>query len=69
MIVKEYKWDMIYFQIVNLMVPLVLPWTFVMIEAGVRDYKSKLSSACYLVIFFMSLVFPIYYLFDMLQER
>lgn len=40
-----------------------------MLEAGVRNVKTKFSMTCHILIFFMSLVFPIYYLFEMLQDR
>ena len=40
-----------------------------MLEAGVRNVQTKFSATCNIIIFFMTLVFPIYYLFEMLQER
>ena len=45
------------------MIPVTLPWTFVMMEMGVRNVKSKLSVACNILLFFIALVFPIYYFF------
>jgi len=60
---------MIYFQIVNNMVPLVLPWSFIIATSNTKDYKAKQSGIVYLFIFFMALFFPIYYIFDLLQER
>ena len=57
------KCDLIYGQITNVLMPLTLPWTFVLLEAGVRDFKTKLNCAAYLVLFFVALVFPIYFFF------
>ena len=62
-LVGSQKWEMVYGQVINVMAPLTLPWTFVMLEAGVRNLKTKLSVACNILIFFMVLVFPIYYFF------
>ena len=60
---------MIYGHIINIMAPLVLPWTFVMLEAGVRNFQTKLSCVCNILIFFMALVFPVYYFFELLAEK
>ena len=38
-------------------------------EIGVKNYRTKLNTACYLVLYFVGLFFPIYYFFDLLQER
>ena len=51
------------------MIPIVLPWTFVMMEAGVRNFKTKLSVASNILLFFIVLVFPIYYFFELLTNR
>jgi hypothetical protein len=51
------------------MAPLVLPWTFVMLDCGVRDFKNKLNAVGNFLFFFMGLVFPIYYLFELLQDK
>lgn len=51
------------------MIPIVLPWTFVMMEAGVRNFKTKLSVASNILLFFIVLVFPIYYFFELLANR
>ena len=57
------KWEMIYGQIINVMSPLIIPWAFVMLESGVRDFRTKLASAGNIIIFFIGIVFPIYYFF------
>lgn len=51
------------------MTPFMLPWTFFMLDSGVRNFRSKINTAGYMVIFFIGFVFPIYYFFDLLQER
>jgi hypothetical protein len=61
----NYK-DLISFQIINIIAPVALPWTFCMLSMGVRNFRSKASAACYLVIYFVALVFPIYYFFELL---
>lgn len=55
--------------VVNLIVPMTLPWSFIIMQTGFRDFKTKLNSACYLILFFLGLFFPIYYLFELLQAR
>jgi hypothetical protein len=64
----NYK-ELISFQIINIIAPVALPWTFCMLSMGVRNFRSKANAACYLVIYFLALVFPIYYFFELLQER
>ena len=54
---------MIYGQIVNIMAPLILPWTFVMFELGVRNFRTKINAVGNILFFFMGVVFPIYYFF------
>ena len=68
-LVRREKWEIIYGQLINMMGPLILPWTFVMVDMGVRDFKNKLNVVGNFVIFFFGLVFPIYYFFELLQER
>ena len=62
-ILRKEKWEMIYGQIINVMSPLIIPWAFVMLESGVRDFKTKFASAGNIIIFFIGIVFPIYYFF------
>ena len=59
---------MIYGQITNLIIPLTLPWPFIMIKGGVIDFKSKLNWVIFSVFFFMSLFVPIYYLFELVAN-
>ena len=60
---------MIFGQVINFMMPLILPWTFLMLEGGIRNFSSKINVASYLVLYFIGLVFPIYYFFELLEER
>lgn len=60
---------MIFGHIINVIIPLTLPWTFMMLQNGVRDFGTKLNAACYLVLYFTGIFFPIYYFFELLQER
>ena len=68
-LMSKNKWEMIHGHIINLMMPFVLPWTFVMLESGVRNFKTKISGACSIFSFFIGVVFPIYYFFELLEER
>lgn len=52
-----------------MIIPLTLPWTFMMIKNGVRDFGTKLNAACYLVLYFTGIFFPIYYFFELLQQK
>lgn len=60
---------MIFGNIINIILPLTLPWTFFLLESGVRNFGTKMNSACYIILYFVGLVFPIYYFFDLLQDR
>jgi len=60
---------MIYFQLTNLISPIVLPWTFIMLNMGVNNINSKIGTSLYLVLHFTTLVIPIYQFFDLLKER
>ena len=62
-LVRKEKWEMIYGQLINVMGPLIIPWTFMMIDLGVRDFKNKINIVGNFIIFFFGLVFPIYYFF------
>ena len=50
-------------QVINFTLPLTLPWTFLMLEVGMKDFKSKINAMCYILIFFWGLFLPIYYFF------
>jgi hypothetical protein len=67
--INREKWQMIFGQIINIMIPLTLPWTFVMMDTGLRNFKTKINAICYILLFFVGLFFPIYYFFHLLQER
>ena len=60
---------MIYFQLTNLISPIVLPWSFIMLNMGVSNINSKIGTSLYLVLHFTTLVIPIYQFFDLLKER
>ena len=62
-LISKNKWEMIHGHIINLMIPFTLPWTYVMLESGVRNFKTKISGACSIFSFFIGVVFPIYYFF------
>ena len=34
-----------------------------------KDFSSKMNAACYLIIYFMGLFYPIYYFFELLAEE
>ena len=53
-------------QVINIVMPLTLPWTFMMLENGIKNVRTKLNAACYLLIYYLGLLFPIYYFFEML---
>jgi hypothetical protein len=68
-LVSREKWNMIFGQVINVLMPLTLPWTFLMLRNGLRSFGSKVNAASYLLLYFLGLVFPIYYFFELLQER
>ena len=61
--IKIEKKNMIFGQVINLLIPFTLPWTFVMLNNGVRNFGTKLDAALYFFLFFVALFFPIYYFF------
>ena len=64
---KKEKQMMIIGHVVNLILPFTLPWTFVMINVGFKNFNTKLNAACYILLFFLCLFFPIYFFFELLQ--
>ena len=50
-VIGQAKWEMIYGQIINIISPLVLPWSFIILESGVREFKTKISSVCNILIY------------------
>jgi len=60
---------MIFGQIINVIMPLTLPWTFFMLNSGVRNFNTKMNSVLYFAIYFFGLLFPVYYFFELLLER
>ena len=63
---RSEKWFMISGHVVNVLLPLTLPWTFVMLESGVKNFNTKLNAVCYLILYFLCLFFPIFYFFELL---
>jgi hypothetical protein len=57
---------MIYGQIINLMAPIVLPWIFILAQAGVRDNWTGLSTLAYSFVFFLTFALPMNYFFCLL---
>ena len=55
--------------VVNVLLPFTLPWTFIMLSSGVKNFNTKINAVCYLILYFLGLFFPIYYFFELLQER
>ena len=68
-VVSNNKREMIHGQVINLLAPLVLPWTFVMLETGVRNVRNKLATMVAILVFFMGVIFPFVYFFELLQEK
>ena len=60
---------MIYGHVINVMMPILLPWTFMMLEGGIRNFNTKINLVTYIVLFFFGFIFPFYYLFELLGER
>ena len=68
-LVLKFRWSMVCFQITNIFGPLLLPWTFLLMNAGVNNFGTKMNMIAYLIIFFMGIIFPVVYFFDLLAER
>lgn len=68
-LVNRETWNMISGQIINVLLPLTLPWIFILLRGGIRNYGTKLNSGCFALIHFFVFVFPLLYLLSLLQER
>ena len=66
---KREKWTMSSGHFINIIMPLTLLWSFIVLQAGVRNFNTKLNAVCYIFLFFLGLFFPIYYFFELLQQR
>ena len=40
-----------------------------MLDAGVKNFRTKLNSALFIYLFFLGIFYPIVYLFELLAER
>lgn len=63
------KWDMGYGQIINLIIPATLPWSFILLQSGAQRFPTKCNFVLYYFALFISLLFPIYYLFSLLEGQ
>jgi hypothetical protein len=63
------KWDLIYGQVTGLLIPLALPWTFMVIDSGISNFQSKFNLVAYILLLYVGIVFPIYYLLELLDDR
>ena len=53
----------IYGQIISLMQPLILPWSFIVFSnVGATDFLGKVNALAYLILFFICFFFPFFYL-------
>ena len=66
--VKE-KSHMVSGHVINLIMPFTLPWTFMMLEGGIKNFGTKVNAACYFLIYFIGVYFPIVSFFEMLGKR
>lgn len=61
--IKEVKDNLLSSQIINILIPIALPWSFVLLQKGVINFRSKINKAIFLFLFFVVIVFPIYFFF------
>lgn len=50
-------------QITNVLVQFTLPWSFILLNNGARSFSSKANFATYLLLLFVAIFFPIYYVY------
>lgn len=67
--VENEKWNFVFGYIIGLIIPITLPWTFMMFSGGVKNFRSKMGYLIYVLLYFVALTFPIYYLFDLVQAK
>lgn len=63
------KWDMVFGQIINIIMPSTLPWSFILLQSGARNFSAKLNFLLYYFVLFLSVLFPIYYFFSLLETQ
>lgn len=63
------KWDMLFGQIISMLVPSVLPWSFVLLKCGARNFSTKVNFLLNYLCLFVSIVFPIYYFFSLVEGQ
>ena len=68
-LIQNSRWELLYGQIIHVIAPFILPWSFMMMEMGVNNFRTKINGVCIIFSFFMGLVFPFYYLLELLQKR
>jgi uncharacterized membrane protein YqaE (UPF0057 family) len=61
--------EMVSGNLINIMSPIILPWSFILLQAGFRNYQTKINTLAYVLVFFMVFVFSISYFFSLLWVR
>ena len=66
---KHNKWDMVFGQIINIIMPSTLPWSFILLQSGAPSFPAKINFILYYFVLFLSVLFPIYYFFSLLETQ
>ena len=53
--------NMIFGQVISLMQSVILPWSFISLKGGSKNFKTKINTAIYLTLFLISVLLPFYY--------
>ena len=61
------KWELIYGQIINSLIPFVLPWSFILIKTGFLQFSDKINLAIFSCCLFVAIVFPFFYFFNLVH--
>ena len=63
------RWSMVYGQLINMMIQLTLPWSFLMLCANCGNFAGKANNGLFVLLFFLGLCFPFVFLLGLLCKR
>lgn len=61
------KWELIYGQIINSLIPFALPWSFILIKTGFLQFSDKINLVIFSCCLFVAIVFPFFYFFNLVH--
>jgi hypothetical protein len=63
------RWNLLYGRIIKMMVPIILPWTFVLMRNAPRNVWEEINTTLHLFFIYLVIFFSFYYLLELVLER